>query len=161
MFENKIQNTSNVLYSEMRYWKQEWSAWRQEIPMKKSLFKFLQEENKRKESNGLVGCPVKTWCFKNILLIPCMKNIITNMILKQIILMQRGNIKLGKSPKESLNPTHWRACSLIFLSTYQNRLSEIAKHCLPLATESRKVYEKNEMDNKLRKEEEHNLIRLT
>ena len=127
--------------------------------MKKSLFKFLQEENKRKQWIGRV--PRKNLMFQNILLIPCMKNIITNMILKQIILMQRGNIKLGKSPKESLNPTHWRACSLIFLSTYQNRLSEIAKHCLPLATESRKVYEKNEMDNKLRKEEEHNLIRLT
>ena len=94
--------------------------------------------------------------FQKFPIYSCVKSIFTKMILKQVIVMQRGNAKLGKSAEG--NPKHCQPCVLILLSTYQYSLSQIARHSLPLVSESRKVNDKNEMEKKKRKEEEGNLI---
>ena len=85
-------------------------------------------KEKIEENNGLVGCPVKTGMFQKIPIYSCVKSIFTKIILKQVIVMQRGNTKLGKSAKgKLLNPTHCQACVLI------------SRHCLPLVSQEKSM----------------------
>ena len=73
-----------------------------------SLFKFPQGENRRKQWIGRV--PRKTGMFQKFPIYSCVKIIFTKIILKQVIVMQRDNTKLGKSDKgKILNPTHCQA----------------------------------------------------